>query len=133
MNAVGLTRVLLIGFLCSISFAATAADGVKLQVHKAALNAGAFRGLDLAVLPKCEQENVSFKVQNHGEKWQSTATFSIYDVGRGRKVFRRDMKMTYGQMATFAVDRATVGQGSFLLVVEPLWVSGKTYRVEINC
>lgn len=133
MNAIGLTRALLIGFFCLISFAATAADGVVPQVHKVALNDGAFRGLDLAILPKCEQENVSFKVQNHGEKWPDRATFSIYDVGKGRKAFRRDMKMTYGQMATFAIDRSAVGQGSFLLVVEPLWVNGKTYRVEINC
>ena len=72
----------------------------------------------------CKAGDATFKVQNTGDPWPKSSTFSIYRIlgeGKGHDISKRRMRLNSGQRASFRIKASKNTTGRLGISIDPSW------------
>ena len=80
--------------------------------------------LKLQIDTDCKAGDATFKVQNTGDAWPKSSTFSIYRIlgeGKGHVISKRRMRLNSGQRASFRIKASKNTTGRLGISIDPSW------------
>ena len=108
---------------------AAAAIGLAVLVFSQTADAtetaqAATSALKLQIDTDCKAGDATFKVQNTGDPWPKSSTFSIYRIlgeGKGHVISKRRMRLNSGQRASFRIKASKNTTGRLGISIDPSW------------
>ena len=108
---------------------AAAAIGLAVLVFSQTADAtetaqAATSALKLQIDTDCKAGDATFKVQNTGDAWPKSSTFSIYRIlgeGKGHVISKRRMRLNSGQRASFRIKASKNTTGRLGISIDPSW------------
>jgi len=108
---------------------AAAAIGLAVLVFSQTADAteaaqAATSALKLQIDTDCKAGDATFKVQNTGDAWPKSSTFSIYRIlgeGKGHVISKHRMRLNSGQRASFRIKASKNTTGRLGISIDPSW------------
>lgn len=80
--------------------------------------------LKLQIDTDCKAGDATFKVQNTGDAWPKSSTFSIYRIlgeGKGHVISKHRMRLNSDQRASFRIKASKNTTGRLGISIDPSW------------